>query len=93
MGQSGGTPEAHRLSQLASFFSFSDVHITDKESPNQLILNQQLNPLFYFSSSIYSPVMLYSTQVLDAAIQTVNALHKKTPFDFGISLGDVCNTA
>ena len=93
MAQGGGTPEAQRTTQLASFFSFTDVHITDKESPNQLILNQQLNPLFYFSSSIYSPVMLYSTQVLDAAIQTVNALHKKSPFDFGISLGDVCNTA
>lgn len=93
MEQGGGTPEAQRFLQLASFFSFTDVHITDKESPNQLILNQQLNPLFYFSSSIYSPVMLYSTQVLDAAIQTVNALHKKAPFDFGISLGDVCNTA
>jgi metallophosphoesterase (TIGR03768 family) len=35
--------------------------------------------------------MLYSTQVLDAAIQTVNALHKQNPMDFGISLGDTCN--
>ena len=52
MEQGGGTPEAQRLLQLASFFSFTDVHITDKESPNQLILNQQLNPLVYFSSSI-----------------------------------------
>ena len=93
MAQGNSTPEAQRLLQLASFFAFTDVHITDKESPNQLIVNQQANPLFYFSSSIYSPVMLYSTQVLDAAIQTVNELHKKTPFDFGISLGDVCNTA
>jgi len=35
--------------------------------------------------------MLYSTQVLDAAIQTVNALHRQRPIDFGISLGDTCN--
>lgn len=82
-----------RLQRLASFFSISDIHITDKESPNQLLYNQQANPLFYPSSSVYSPVMLYSMQVFDAAIQTINALHKKTPFDFGISLGDVCNTA
>src|SRR4029077_10745128 len=27
-----------------------------------------------------------------AAIQTMNALHAKTPFDFGISLGDACNS-
>ena len=86
-------PAPRRLQQLASFFSISDIHITDKESPNQLLYNQQANPLFYPSSSVYSAVMLYSTQVFDAAIQTINALHKKTPFDFGISLGDVCNTA
>ncbi len=43
-------------------------------------------------TSIYSPVMLYTTHVLDAAIQTVNALHQKHPFDFGISLGDTCNS-
>jgi hypothetical protein len=32
---------------------------------------------------------LSTTHVLDAAVQTINALHRKgTPFDFGISLGD-----
>ena len=36
--------------------------------------------------------MLYTTHVLDAAVQTINALHKKNPFDFGISLGDTCNS-
>ena len=35
--------------------------------------------------------MLYTTHVLDAAIQTINALHKKAPFDFGIALGDACD--
>ncbi len=29
--------------------------------------------------------------MLDAAIQTVNALHKQNPLDFGISLGDAIN--
>ena len=40
-------------------------------------------------TSVYSPVMLYTTHVLDAFIQTVNALHKQpgNAFDFGISLG------
>jgi metallophosphoesterase (TIGR03768 family) len=32
------------------------------------------------------------THVLDAAIQTANELHKHNPFDFGISLGDTCNS-
>jgi len=82
-----------RLHQLSSFFSISDIHITDKESPNQLIYNQQACQYSYGNSSIYSPVMMCTTQVLDAAIQTINALHEENPFDFGISLGDVCNTA
>ena len=36
--------------------------------------------------------MLYSTQVLDAAVQTVNDLHQRDPFDFGIALGDASNS-
>jgi metallophosphoesterase (TIGR03768 family) len=73
--------------KLLSFFTITDIHITDKESPAQAI--------YYGYSkeniSAYSPVMLYSTHVLDAAIQTINSIHNKHPFDFGISLGDNCN--
>ncbi len=79
-------------SKLLNFFTLTDIHITDKESPNQLIYLQQLNARGAVVTSIYSPVMLYTTHVLDAAVQTVNALHKKDPFDFGISLGDTCNS-
>ena len=82
---------------LLSFFTMSDVHITDKESPAQLpylgyhfpepsTVNGPAG-----NSSAYSPVFLYSTHVLDAAVQTINALHKKAPFDFGIALGDAAN--
>jgi metallophosphoesterase (TIGR03768 family) len=81
-----------RLQQFANFFAISDIHITDKEAPNQLIYLQQLDPKNSGpNTSIYSPVMMCTTQVLDAAIQTINALHKKNAFDFGISLGDTCN--
>ncbi len=76
--------------QLLRFFAFSDVHITDKESPSQGIYMQ---PLLGMETSTYSPTMLYSTQVLDAAIQTINALHSQNSIDFGISLGDACNSA
>lgn len=73
--------------RLLSFFAMTDIHISDKESPTQCI---------YFgyqggNSSAYSAIKLYTTQVLDAAVQTVNALHKKNTFDFGISLGDDCD--
>lgn len=83
---------------LLSFFTISDIHISDKESP------AQCNYLGYHypkpttpggepvgNSSAYSAVILYTTQVLDAAVQTINAMHKVAPFDFGISLGDAAN--
>jgi metallophosphoesterase (TIGR03768 family) len=81
-----------RLQQFANFFAITDIHITDKEAPNQLIYLQQEDPKNSGgNTSIYSPVMMCTTHVLDAAIQTANALHKKNPFDFAISLGDTCN--
>ena len=80
-----------KKAKLLRFFTFTDVHITDKEAPNQLIAFQKTEPFAVNISSIYSPVMLSTTQVLDAAIQTVNALHKSDPFDFGVMLGDASN--
>ena len=90
-GDAYETPTRNR--QLLNFFAITDIHITDKEAPNQLIYLQQLDPTYSGkNTSIYSPIMRYTTQVLDAAIQTANALHKKNAFDFAISLGDTCNS-
>ena len=97
---------ATKAADLLRFFTISDIHITDKESPSQIIYLQQLyypnllpppyNALGHvpwsWQTSVYSPVMLYTTQVLDAAVQTINVLHKQNPFDFGVSLGDAANS-
>jgi len=75
-------------SKLLNFFAITDIHISDKESPAQAIF-------FGYKGGVisgYSGIMLYTTHVLDAAVQTINALNKKNPFDFGISLGDTCNS-
>jgi len=85
-------PDNAAKTRLLKFFSISDVHITDKEAPNQFLLLQQDEPAALNNTSVYSPVMLYSTQVLDAAVQTVNDLHTRDPFDFGIALGDASNS-
>ena len=78
--------------KLLNFFAMTDIHITDKEGPNSFIYLQQLDQQFSGgNTSIYSPIMMYTPHVFDAAIQTANALHKKNPFDFFISLGDTCN--
>ena len=84
-------PSPVRKTKMLNFFAFTDIHITDKEAPNQLAEFQKSQPGSYNNTSIYSPVMMCTTHVLDAAIQTANALHKQDPFDFGISLGDTCN--
>lgn len=104
--QSGDVEASQRdpeATPLLSFFTISDIHIADKESP------AQCNWLGYNypdlktpstgeppdtpvgNSSAYSAVILYTTHVLDAAVQTINAIHRKAPFDFGISLGDAAN--
>jgi metallophosphoesterase (TIGR03768 family) len=84
---------AVKKKDLVNFVAWTDVHLTDKEAPNQLIYLQESNPGYAGpNSSIYSGVMLYTPHVFDAAVQTVNALHKQSPIDFVISLGDVCNT-
>lgn len=72
---------------LLHFFAVTDIHITDKETPASAVYFGWVGRIL----GGYSPTSLFSTQVLDATLQTVNALHKKTPLDFGISLGDSLN--
>jgi metallophosphoesterase (TIGR03768 family) len=86
-----GAPNAARL---LYYFSISDIHIADKESPAQPIYagwSAPYGPASSGQSSAYSPILMSTPQVLDAAIKTINALHKTMPFDFGMSLGDACN--
>ncbi|MBK1716376.1 TIGR03768 family metallophosphoesterase [Thiocystis violacea] len=88
--------DAPNVARLLSFFSISDIHIADKESPAQPIYigwSAVFGPSSAGLSSAYSPVILSTTQVLDAAVQTINALHNKKPFDFGIALGDAVNNS
>lgn len=82
-----GTSVTHTV-DLLNFFVMTDIHITDEESPAQAIAMYNQGGIY----SVYSGVMLYTTQVLDAAVQTINTLHKQNPFDFGISLGDAINS-
>jgi len=93
-----GYKGAGNAARLLSFFSISDIHITDKESPAEVpylgwsagFTNAGLGNL---NICAYSPVMFDTTHHLDAAVRTINALHQLTPFDFGISLGDDANAS
>lgn len=75
------------VARLLNFFTITDVHITDEESPCLAIFSGYLGG----NSSAYSPVMMLTTQVFDAAVQTINALHQQKPFDFGMAIGDASN--
>jgi metallophosphoesterase (TIGR03768 family) len=85
-----GYPGATNAARLLAFLSISDAHITDKESPCQSI-DLSYQGTNGSMSACYSPVMLYTTQVLDAGVRTANALNRLLPFDFAISLGDDAN--
>ena len=89
-----GYTGAPNVARLLYYFSMSDIHIADKESPAQPIYvgwSAPYGPVSSGLSSAYSPILMSTPQVLDAAIQTINAMHKMLPFDFGLSLGDACN--
>jgi PIN domain nuclease of toxin-antitoxin system len=80
------------VASLLRFFTMTDIHITDVQSPAQvLFFGLGRIPGQAANNASYSPVIPYSTQVLDAAVQTVNALHRKQAFDFGLFLGDAIN--
>jgi metallophosphoesterase (TIGR03768 family) len=85
-----GYTGATNAARLLSFLCISDAHITDKESPCQAIYATFQGGIGD-NPSTYSPVMLYTTQVLDDAVKTANAVNRLLPFDFAISLGDDAN--
>jgi metallophosphoesterase (TIGR03768 family) len=89
-GYAAASASVTNAARLLHFFSMSDIHITDVQSPALFLISGLTNA---GNSSAYSPVILYTTQVLDAAVQTVNALHEKQPLDFGIFLGDASNSS
>ena len=82
-------PSENHGKDLVHFFTLSDLHIRDKESPAQLIYWGYTN--IVPQPSLYSGTMLYTTQIVDAAVRTINALHRQKAFAFGMSLGDACH--
>ena len=88
----GWTTNPSLAAMLLTFFTISDPHVADKESPARVNFFGCDYPVIPGgNAAAYSGVILYTPQVLDAAIQTINALHKVTPFDCGIALGDACD--
>lgn len=86
----GYTVKTSSSKKLLSFFTMSDTHITDIQSPAQtLTFGKEPTGM----PAAYSPAIMYSTQVLDAAVKKVNKINDAKPLDFGIMLGDAVNNA
>jgi len=83
----GGVTPSGVGTTLLSFATISDIHLTDEESPLQVIALGYLRPF----PSAYSPVSMYSTQVLNAAVKTINNINKENKLDLLLSLGDAAN--
>jgi metallophosphoesterase (TIGR03768 family) len=79
-----------KAARLLRFFTMSDIHLVDEETPTSAIYYSYKGG---GSPSGYNPSMLLTTQMLNAAVQTVNVLNKQSQFDFGISLGDDCDNS
>ncbi|MCX6267677.1 MAG: TIGR03768 family metallophosphoesterase, partial [Bacteroidetes bacterium] len=73
--------------RLLNFFTITDIHITDEQTPASAIYFGYKGNLI----GAYSATCMLTTRVLDAAVRTVNLIHKEKAFDFGLSLGDACN--
>lgn len=87
----GYTAPANSGKNLFRFFTMSDVHIVDTQSPAQVLYMGE-DPATG-TSSAYSPTILYTTQVLDAAVRSVNKINSNNKLDFGVMLGDASNLA
>ena len=89
---SGSVTIPSEAAALLTFFTISDPHVADKESPARVNFFGCDYPVIPGGNcAAYSGVILYTPQVLDAAIQTINTVHQVTPFDCGIALGDACD--
>ena len=67
------------VARLLCYFSISDIHIADKESPAQPIYIGLERAVWSRSSGNRRPIRQSCSrrqQVLDAAVQTINALHR-----------------
>ena len=82
---------AINTASLLSFFTLTDPHVYDKESPSQPFYDLMQHVTNGIPGITFT--MLYTTHILDAAIQTVNALDERKPFDCGIFIGDASNNS
>lgn len=87
----GETPPAAgpNAKRLVRFIHLSDVQLADDESPTRTLSFDQPGP----TSGAFRPQEGLECRVLNAAVRTINALHREAAFDFVLSGGDNADNA
>jgi 3',5'-cyclic AMP phosphodiesterase CpdA len=78
-----------RARRLARFVHLTDAHIADDESPGRGAAHDAPGP----KAGALRPQEAELCQLLDAAVRTINALHRADPIDFVLLGGDNTDNA
>jgi 3',5'-cyclic AMP phosphodiesterase CpdA len=85
----GSKPLGESPRTLARLVHLTDVHITDDESPRRVACDDAAGS----TRGAHRPQDPYTCLLLDAAVRTVNALHRASPIDALILGGDAIDNA
>lgn len=82
-------PRGKRSRLLTRFVHLADTQLADDESPARLALFD--SPGVF--ASAFRPQEGHECRILNAAVRTINALHRSTPIDFVLLGGDNADSA
>ncbi|WP_129349908.1 metallophosphoesterase [Sorangium cellulosum] len=75
--------------RLTRFVHLADTQLADDESPARLAVFDSPGPF----ASAFRPQEGHECRILNAAVRTINALHRSTPIDFVLLGGDNADSA
>ena len=87
-----GSPAPARGTQptlLARFVHLSDTQLADDEAPARFVTADSMGA----TSGAYRPQEAWGCRMLNAAVRTINAVHRTTPVDFVVLGGDNADNA
>ncbi|HTN92001.1 MAG TPA: hypothetical protein VL242_50375, partial [Sorangium sp.] len=74
---------------LTRFIHLADTQLADDEAPARLAIFDSPGPF----ASAFRPQEGHECRILNAAVRTINALHRSTPLDFVLLGGDNADSA
>lgn len=87
-GRAAPTPSPN-ATLLVRFVHLSDMQLTDDESPSRFVSADVMGA----TSGAFRPQEAWGCHMLNAAVRTINAVHRATPLDFVVLGGDNADNA